>query len=191
MAGPPTASFGEVTYYFQGANLPTYAACTLGLNDPANGFNDPTWQADFVQATVDLVQLTTPVSQVLQGMTIKVGPVDTGPTYNISVAEQGTLTGTLAGPQAAFLIRKQIDGVSTRLAGRLFWPGVTTGNIMSDGSVPAAALSVFQDAFDDYFNALVLLTSQPCVFNETSDPRDVTGFQVMPQIATQRRRNRR
>lgn len=191
MAGPPTASYGEVTYYFSGAGLPTYAACTLGLNDPAGGFTDASWQSDFTDATVDLVQLTTPTTQVLQGVSIKVGPVATGPTYNISIGEQGTLTGTLAGPQTAFLIRKQIDDVSTRLSGRLFWPGVTTGNIDSDGSVPSTALAALQSAFDDYYDALVLLTSAPCVFNESSDPRDVSSFQVQPQIATQRRRNRR
>lgn len=191
MAGPPTASWGELSFVFSGTNQPTGAVATIGVNDPATGFTDPAWQNELVDAATDLVQLTCNTSTTLARIDVKVGPVATGPTYSIPVNEAGAQTGSSLGPQVAMLVRKVIPDVSTRLSGRLFWPGLTTGNVNAQGQILPTALAAYQSAWTDFYGALVLLTSQPAVFNETSDPREVDAFTVQPQVATQRRRNRR
>lgn len=191
MAGPPTAGFGEASFIFTGINAPTGAVSTLGLEAPGFDFDNATWQAEFAGLATDLVQLTCNTGITLAQVDIKVGPVDTGPTYSIPVNEAGAQTGDTLGPQVAMLVRKEIAGVSTRLAGRMFWPGLTTGNVTPGGQIESTALAAFQSAWTDFYDGLVLLTSPPYVYNDTSDPRFVDSLTVQAKVATQRRRNRR
>jgi len=191
MAGPPTSSFGTMAFNFEGINAPTGAVATIGVSEPALGFTNSTWQSELVSAATDLVQLTCNTAITLIDIDIKQGPSATGPTFNIPVNEPGAQTGDTMGPQVAMLVRKEIDGVSTRLAGRAFWPGLTVGNVTPGGVIESTALAGFQAAWTDFYEALVLLTSAPYVFNETSDPRFVESFTVQAKVATQRRRNRR
>lgn len=191
MAGPPTGLFGELSFIFSGINAPTGAVSTLGVESPVVDFFNVTWQNELVGLSTDLVQLTCNTALVLDRIDIKVGPVSSGPTISLPVAENGAQTGDTMGPQVAMLVRKQVDNVSTRLAGRMFWPGLTVGNVTPGGQIDSTPLGLFQDAWDDFYDGLVALTSAPYIFTQSSDPRPVSSLTVQDKIATQRRRNRR
>lgn len=191
MAGPPTGLFGELSFIFSGLNAPTGAVSTLGIESPVVDFFNVTWQNELVGLSTDLVQLTCNDATTLERIDIKVGPVSSGPTIALPVSEPGAQTGNTVGPQVAMLVRKEVENVSTRLAGRMFWPGLTVGNVSPGGVIAPEAIEDFQDAWTDFYNGLVALTSAPYIFTESSDPRVVSALTVQAKVATQRRRNRR
>lgn len=96
----------------------------------------------------------------------------------------------------AILIRKQTASGGRRNKGRLFMPGVAAeANVDQNGIASAAAVLNWQNAQDDWNDAVLLLTDIEnfvILHSEApSTPTTVIGHQVQSRIATQRRRMRR
>lgn len=187
--GPSTPSEALLTFNFGGVALPNGADTSLGLAaDPAS-WNDPGWQADLLDATRDLVQLTCTNQVNLNSIDIKVGPVATGPTYTVTAGVPGATGTETVPPNTSMLVRKTVAGVSTKLMGRMYWPGTSEGNVLGNGNL--SNFANYQTAWTNYFGALVgPLAAVPLVFT-AGDPRDVTGLTLQSRVATQRRRLRR
>lgn len=141
----------------------------------------------------DLVQLTCVNAATLVSMTLKQGPEATGPTTEVGLAISGAQGNGPIAVNTAILVRKQVGGVTNRLAGRMFWPFPPTSQINNaTGGWTGDALEQFQDAFDDFYAALLALDVSPSIFpKESSDTRPVVALAVQSRPATQRRRLRR
>lgn len=141
----------------------------------------------------DLVQLTCVNAASLVGISLKQGPEATGPTTEVGLDISGAQGTGEAGVNTAILVRKTLVSASNRLAGRFFWPfppqtavDQTTGNWENDTRVQ------YEDAFDDFYTALLDLEVVPTIFpKNSSDSRIVSGYVVQARPATQRRRLRR
>lgn len=189
--GPKLPTQGLLTFEFGGVGLPYGATPSLGLVGPAAVYSDSAFQAGVLSAANDLVQLTCTSTVTLNQLILKEGPEAVGPTYVLASGTAGAQGANQAPPQVAMLVRKTVTGVTTRLMGRMFWPGVSEGNVDSAGVLGPSAVTDFQNAFNDFQTALAFFNVEPCVFNETSDERIVDGLDVQVRVATQRDRLRR
>lgn len=189
--GPKTVSQALLTFDFRGAGLPYGATPALGMVGLPLTWEDPTFQADLRQGAIDLVQLTCTTTVTLTELRIKVGPEDSGPTHVITVGEPGAEGASQLPPSVAMLIRKVVPNTTTRRMGRLFWPGLSEGNVDAAGVLDPGALADYQTAWAGFLDVLLDHTVSPAVFDETSDPREVTALTVQSRVATQRDRLRR
>lgn len=111
----------------------------------------------------------------------------------------GTVTGGSSGiavpPNAAVLVTKNALGTRSQRNGRMYLVGVEEAATTSDGALTSGAVTLWQNALDDWTDALqdgdlglvVLSKSGP----SAGDVRTVTSLQVQSLLATQRRRLRR
>lgn len=189
MAGPPSASFAQITWRFGGVALPRGAACTLGVTAPFGGLSSiNTVAEDFALAMRPFM-----VSEVeVQTIAIKVGPVSTGPTEVYNSSAIGTNGTDLSSRAQAWLIHKRVTGLSGRFAGRMYWPGVPESLVGSNGDASTLARADIEDELLAFYTELGVAGSSPVVFSASGgDPRPVERFDVDPLFGNQRRRNRR
>lgn len=190
--GPKLPNQALLTFRFGGLGLPYGATPSLGLTGPALTLIDPAFHEDLAQAATDLVQLTCTSTVTLNELALKIGPEELGPTFTIPVGEPGAEGANQCPPQVSLLVRKVVDGITTKRMGRLFWPGVPEGNVDSAGVVAPVAVTDYQAAFTGFQAALGTPWAViPAVFDETSDEKEVSLLQVQPRVATQRDRLRR
>lgn len=188
MAGPPTAAFGQVTWVFDGASVPHGAVTTLGV-----GWQDPAVLLPLVSDWwVDELSPGLASNVRLLEVRAKQGPVATGPTYVLPVAHETPGSAAAVPPNTSLLVSKRVDGVSQRLGGRFYWPGLPELEVGQGGSLNAGYRPGLQTAFDELWTALDTLSAEPLLFpSNSSDPRPVASFFVNAVTATQRRRLRR
>lgn len=189
--GPKLPSQALLTFDFGGVGLPFPATPSIGLVGDALQYLEPTWQATVVQASTDLVQLTCTSTVTLNEVRVKIGPEELGPTLTLPVGEPGAEGANQTPPQVALLIRKEVIGITTRRMGRMFWPGVSDGNVDAAGLLDPTARADYSNAFADWQAAVCGSELQLCLFDETSDVRIVNSIPVQPRVSTQRRRLRR
>lgn len=186
MAGPPTPLFFQVSTRYGGPGLDYPAVVTQGF---AGEWVIPAG-LDLLDAIDDLLKaLITDDTQILNH-SVKVGPVETGPTYEYSRSVSGTVGGNPNAANTCLLIQKSIADLSGRLAGRFFSPQPPQAWTTPDGVV--AALGAATEACDAFFDYLETTNFSPVVFSSTGgDPRPVVGYRPSGRMATQRRRMRR
>lgn len=209
MGALPANAYGRVTMSFTGPGLP-YRAMTMleferTLEEPPETFLGRT-RDGWLSACSDLHQLVASNACYLDTIEVKVGPESTGPSVVIPAGVRGESGTEACPPNVALLVRKYVPGSSNRFSGRLFYPGISEGNVGSDGTVPTPALGPYQEAFDDFLDAIrpqgVMdpeLTDVPCVYPQVigkgadgvDEVRAVYSLDVQHRVATQRRRLRR
>lgn len=189
MAGPPTSAFAELAWHFGGLSAPTGAVTTLGVQgtmDPVEG-----WLGVLTGFWDEVRDEFVPELECERG-TVKVGPVATGPTYSFAIGTTGTGQGQGVSPNVSVLVRKEVEGISGRYSGRMYWPGCNEGRIEANGVLTAQAQGLFQSAFSNAFTHLLNAGLTPVVFStSSSDPRNISAVLVQNRVATQRRRLRR
>jgi len=191
MAGPPSSAFINIGWSFAGGGLPLGAFTSLGGNVGITPGDDV---LDIVEAsTVTLMDTICASAVACSSISIKVGPDATGPTYTRAVAISGGIADGGVNPNTAFLIRKTAAGLSQRFAGRMFWPGPPENGIQANGYLDPTFLGTVDDAVTLFWTELNTANAIDgvVVFNGSSDPTTVTGLDIQPQTATQRRRLRR
>lgn len=189
MAGPPTASFAEIRWQYSGPGLPGgRAQHALGV---LNGAAPETLATNAVLAWEDWRRYVS-IGVRLDQVSVKRGPVDTGPTHVLPVSQAGSDPGENT-PQLAVLVTKRVAGVSGRFGGRMFLPGFSEAQVAAGGVLVTATLGGLQSIMDDLYAALVVDGSTPQVFpaSGSSDAREVVSLPVEGVVATQRRRLRR
>jgi len=191
MAGPPTSSFCQINFNFSGPALAYPATCTAGFNVPPG---DPDAAASAIAALAGALhdQIST-TTVTLDEIVMKVGPEETGPSFQSVVGLAGNVTTDSCGPNTALLIRKVPQAVSGRFAGRMYWPGVPATWVAEDGSLLTSGFITAQFAVTEFLSAMDDdLEMEPYIFSSlSSDPRKVIAYGVQQQVGTQRRRNRR
>lgn len=189
MAGPPSATFAQVTWRFGGSALPRGAACTLGVTTPLGGLTALGTVAEGFALAMEPWMVT---EVNVQDILIKVGPVATGPTEVYSSSALGTNATDISSRAQAWLIHKRVAGVSGRFAGRMYWPGVPESLVGGNGDASTAARLDIESELLSFYTELGLAGAGPVVFSSLGgDPRPVERFDVDPLFGNQRRRNRR
>lgn len=197
MSNPlPDNNYGRLSFYFSGANLPTGGMSSVDVLSAPSLLSNPTAHAAVGAALTDLVQLTCTSDVTAIGFDVKQGPESSGPTWSYPLSVAGATGADTVPPNTSMLVRKTISGASNKFAGRFFWPGLSEGNVLDSGLIASEALSGYQDAWDDFYSALVDLTYFPTMISIGGgvgfpNTYGIEAFQVQAQVATQRRRLRR
>lgn len=197
-----TSSQGRITWNFSGEALPYGAVTQLEFQRQADESLE-SWANSALPvlalACRDLHQLVASSKCQLDTIDVKFGPEATGPTYSAPIGVPGATGAEPCPPNVAMLVRKAMNGVSGRFQGRMFYPGISEGNVASDGTIPTPALGPYQAAFDDFFQTMIDGgpiegdIGQPYVFSSTPglEGRSVSSLDVQLRVATQRKRLRR
>jgi hypothetical protein len=189
------AGFAQINVIHTGAQVPTGAQWTLGIDLQGNSGDPEQVAKDFEVVLLNSgiynhVCADCDVTSVL----VKFGPNDTGPSFLEAANEPGQATSGGA-PQASYLIHKAtaIGGRAGR--GRFFLPGVPEGNIQPGGVLTSGVATALNATLVDFHFDLTAANMAPVLLHSPESPlsgaEQITGFSCDSRIATQRRRNRR
>lgn len=124
--------------------------------------------------------------------------LNVGGTLTDGISDQAPVAGgdTSAplSPQVSVLIRKITGVLGRHFRGRMYIPGVSIDKCDANlGFLNNTALGAFDAATDDWQTALGTAGYQLAILhrNVVVPPTLVTDLEVIPQVATQRRRNRK
>jgi len=194
MAGPPTPNAAQVTCVFGGEATPTGGVATAGIITPAGGFT-PAVLDELADIFGDFHAEMATIATTLERIELKVGPEATGPTYTKSIGRAGEAPGTSVPPNVAVLVRKEVEGVSGKFGGRMYWPGVPEATVGPQGDITPSHLASLQTAANTLFTRLNDGDYTPAVFGSADGAlpavKTVARFAVQGRVATQRRRLRR
>ena len=188
--------YGQMNLKFTGAGVPSGAEVTHGFKldgssptptDAANSFIAAISASPMEQNWRSNIQL----SSVL----VKFGPNATGPSAEVACAISGTYTASGSSPASCFLIHKQTASGGHAGKGRMYWPGVPEAEYNDAGEIASATVTAVQTDVSDMFDLLDTLYDGLFLLHgpgsPLTTPTKVTGWNLDPFIATQRRRLRR
>lgn len=188
------AGFAQITYLFDGPGTPTGAAVTIGVEN-ATGL-DPTAIATAAQVAYN-TELGPYFDDDFNGDTIRVklGPNSTGVSADVTAPFSGAAADSdPEPPNTALLVQKRtlLGGRSGR--GRMYWPGLTSTQVVN-GAIAPATVTALQAAFEDWAAILAGAFLTPVLFHDELSPvlapTEITSLEVQGIAATQRRRLRR
>ncbi len=188
--------YGLAAWHTRTTGDPEDMIWTVGLN--LSGATDQT-QVPFLMRTVwdDHLQSLTSSAVTLVATKVKMGPVSTGPTYELADPLVGTNGGSLAPPNCAVLVKKLTATGGRRGRGRAYLPGISSvsGSLNSGGNFSeanAADVSAAMQAMADDMASDTTIGEAPwCVLHsDSSAPSLITSLVCEPKLATQRRRMR-
>lgn len=177
----------QVTINWAGSVFRTgHAATVFGLTGNTDDLNEI---ADAVVAALSSTLAVTLNSAVsIQNVTV----VSDARVHVEPVGDAGDRSGALAPPNTCLLI-KLTTGLRGRAnRGRNYWPGqLNDGDVGDDGTIEASRLADLQATFGDFINQLVTAGWAMTILHRDGSPAStVTGGEVEPKVATQRRRLR-
>lgn len=127
---------------------PDEMVCTLGVR-PVNGPLAVGHAARIFDSFIQNVQLLMPAAWKALGVLIRVrqdGGEDSIVEYVPTAPIVGTGGGAVSPPNVSHLIRKRTARAGKRGTGRFYWPAVTEGNTLDDGSFTAAYQTTWNNA---------------------------------------------
>lgn len=181
---------------FTGSSAPSGAEITLGL-DLGGIFSEPSAVADAVEFAWNNAGVAANQSNTitLSSILVKFGPNSTGASHELTTATTGGDSGAGLWPGSAVLVTKATAAGGRAGKGRFFLPGIGESAVNQSGVVGDTFLGNLQTDLDTFYDNLVGGDLQPVVLHGASSPisspTPITAFIAQPQIATQRRRNRR
>lgn len=184
--------FAHVICECTGSGLPYGAAFTFGVANV--GLQTPLAVADDVANALDAAGLQDAMSAnvELTNIHVKFGPNSDGPFVDRQSAILGT-AGATGYPGAAALVRKNTALGGRRNSGRFYLPGVPEDGINLGGVLAGTYLADCNAFVGSLLNNLDLRSVPMVLLHDTvgDSPEAVTSLALSPQVATQRRRNRR
>ncbi len=188
--------FAQANIRFTGANLPSGAEVTLGLDKRTflgspvaaatavlNAFQKPIMRARIVTQTT--------ISSCL----VKFGPQATGASGEFSNPLTGTAANEPASPNVTWLIRKNTAAGGRTGRGRMYLPGISEPALSGAGVIIPAEITAMNDAMAALLLELQNAELDPVVLHAplspVTTPIAITSLTVDSTVATQRRRLRR
>lgn len=169
------------------------AECAFGVDNEASLF-DADVIADKVETAYNAGDLrTVQVTTIrLVSILVKLGPNETGASFEKLTSQPGTLSGEGVQPNTSLLITKQTSFGGRRGKGRLYWPGIQDGVIDPYGSLTSGTASTFQTKFTAFLTGLSTADIPMSLLHADPghSPYLVTSLVVQNLVATQRRRLR-
>lgn len=188
--------YAQANLRFSGANAPTGAEITLGLD--VTGFAPgPSAAAEAVHDayTTALIQNLQVESIALDTVLVKYGPNATGPSGEFSDPVPGAETDEGVPPNTAMLVQKVTAFGGRAGRGRLFLPGLPETRLEDTGVFTALWVSSAVTAFDAFHTALTAADLPPVLLHDEGSPiatpTPITSFEPVALAATQRQRLRR
>jgi hypothetical protein len=187
--------YAQATYIFGGTALPNGAVCTMGLDiggypdDPSDAAQDcyQLWATHILPNQNILTQL--------QGVEVKFGPDDLGPSGSYTQATSGGSAGNSSPPNVSYLVRKQTAGGGRPNRGRMFVPGVSESDVGSEGLILPAAVTAMNADLVAWGAAMATNLLAPVILHGVASPvttpTPITALTVDARAATQRLRLRR
>jgi hypothetical protein len=187
------AGYAQLNFVHSGTAAPTGAEVTLGV-DHVNQDLDVIAAAALALWEAQIIGNLT--SQIrLDGVLVKKGPNDTGPSGFFPSGEEGSYGESATPPNVSLLVHKVTDMGGRQGRGRMFIPGFREDRVSGEGIVQASdvtsintALTTFFDGMETADLRLALLRSEG---SPITAPELLTGLQLDTRVATQRRRLRR
>jgi hypothetical protein len=182
--------FAQVAVQFRYADGGRPQVITYGVELEGSDFGENRVQAIYdIWEDRYLPNITT--NTRLEQVTLKYGPVSTGPSFVAIGTAVGASNEPIAPPNVTYLVKKVTNMGGRANRGRFFPPGVAEANVGNDGALSSGTVAALQPVFNnirtDHAAAdlpMVLLHSQ------SSDPTPITSLVLDPLAATQRRRLR-
>lgn len=184
-------NYAQITFTFDGNGLRYPAASTLGV-----GLVGPPTPTEVAIDAGDLFEThilpNLNASVNLDAVRVKFGPNDDGPAGEFSYGVAGGSAGSGAAPNLAYLVQKRTNLGGRRGRGRMYLPGVSEGDVGSDGVIDSSALSALQADLDAFFTAMNAADLSPVLLhNDVGSPTVIQSLNLATVAATQRRRMRR
>jgi hypothetical protein len=190
------SGYAQVNLRFTGADIPTGAEMTFGVNNTVTGWS-PEAGINEVGNAIGASDLPDAwnTACTLSSILWKSGPNATGPSAEVSTSYVGTVTGDSDPPQTAMLIRKNTALGGRAGRGRMYQPGVPEAFVNGAGELTGTTATIITALYADFLTILggsdipmVLLHAEG---SPITTPTTVTSLEVDARCATQRRRNRR
>lgn len=187
------AGYAQCNLRFIGEAVPLGAEVTFGV---ALGDPEPTPAAAGLAVGSAWVSNILPYQStlcILSQVRVKFGPNDTGPFAEVAFANAGASTGDAVSPQVSVLAEKTTLFGGRQGRGRMYIPGFPEAAIDSGGDLELANVTAMNDALADFLAALATADLAMSLLHGSgaTPPYGVVALTVDPQVATQRRRNRR
>lgn len=189
------AGFAQVTLGFTGNGLPTGAVITFGVvNGAVMGAQA---MADEIAVAVsDNIDPIMSSQIAFNDLLVKLGPNETGAQAVSPMSSAGSVSGAIASPQVAFLIKKDTDLGGRRGRGRMYFPGVGEADVGQTGDVDGTRRGLITAGFEDFRLTLAAADLSMVLLHDDGltsvpVPTPVTGLSCDARVATQRRRLRR
>lgn len=187
------AGFGQINIRLQNdANL-NPAEVTLGFEIGA-GTPSVALCNDIYDDVVTRLMPFTSSDLALNSVSMKIGPTETGPSYEYIEVTEGGDAGLAVPANTALLVRKvtALGGRAGR--GRLYWPGVRESRVDSGGNVDGTFVTDFQVGWTGLYNDLLVHVAALVVLHgpdsPLSTPTPIEQLILQSRCATQRRRMR-
>lgn len=187
---PP--GFAQVNMMFAGGGLPRGAQVTFGV--ASQPLISP---SDIATAVGNLynqhIRPEASNQMQLEGILVKMGPNDTGPSAIGTYASVGLKIMGDVFPNVALLIRKNTLVGGRRGRGRFYWPIIADGVISNGGFIDGLTVGALQNAFAS-FHAGLNDGGHPMQLlhaDAVTQPVPVSSLTVQGTVATQRRRLRK
>jgi hypothetical protein len=188
--------YAQVNLRFTGTAVPTGAEMTFGL-DIGGIPGTLTALADEIADAWDTqgCQARQNDQCVLATLLVKEGPNITGPSVEISPGLAGGQSGEAGPPNTAALVRKVTSDGGRAGRGRMYFPGVTEGNMDHGGIYDPTERGLLEVALENFRNVIDVYGAPWVVLHASgspiSTPSPITALEVDGRLATQRRRLRR
>jgi hypothetical protein len=189
------SGYAQANFVLTGTGLPTGAECTLGFD--IGGFSGDAddcaetlfghWADDIMPRVTSFVVLTS--------VSVKFGPVATGPTGEFAGTEAGGAGGQATSPNVAALIHKNTAFGGRAGRGRMYIPGLQESDLNEAGNLDSGAVTAWQASLLAFLVSVTGDNLDPVVLHGVgsplSTPSPITSLTIDSKVATQRRRLRR
>lgn len=188
--------YAEARFIFDGTSVPLGAVMTLGMDLGGYG-GSPAALAGLIASEYNAGGMKGAMTTTcrLAAVEVKFGPDATGPSARVGANVPGTVSTPSASPNVAFNIRKLTAQGGRAGRGRFYQPGVPEAAVGVGGAVDPSVVTGLSGNWETFRQGIELLGIDLVVFHGPGSPlgapTPITSFAVDPQIATQRRRNRR
>lgn len=186
----------QVNLRWEGAALPTGAEVTFAL-DTGLFAPDPSTIPDVVEAAYMASNWRALMTNqtALTSIKAKMGPTATGPTFEKSLAIQGTDAGQGVPANTSLLVTKVTAFGGRAGRGRFYIPAFDETEVDAAGNLSPAMRTAAQNAMNTFLTELEGDNLSMEVLHgdgsPLSEPSNVTSLVVQNKVATQRRRLRR
>jgi len=182
--------YGQINLRFSGSATVRLIETTFGFKNDASetplniaGFVASNWHTNLRSQTM--------TSYTLDTVHVKMGPDDTGPFLDYTVAEAGTQSGATLPPNVSFLIKKSTVHGGRKGRGRMYYPALGEGFVDNNGDLASGVAAASTVAFAAFITQLATDgIPMYLLHHDSTTPYEVTTLSCEARVATQRRRNR-